>query len=274
MMIEASTQTSEIAKARSVAYGLIACTLREPEDGLIRELGEPERWHDWPVVIQDMDTDLGYRLADLKHRIASCGIEELREAHLRLFGHTVRGAVPPYELEYGQGEINQQTSELADINGFYSAFGVEMVPGEHERADHVSIESEFMSVLAAKEAYALAEENEEAYQIVRHAAHDFLQDHLGRWLPSFARRIEDRDPQGFYGAAARFALAFVAMDCQKFDIEVAHALLALRPANPAVDAGIDCGLEQQPPGARSDSFVQVGIDPSLGGSAEGGDLAD
>lgn len=267
---DVSRQTAEIAKARSAAYSLMACALGDPDDALMDSLGDADRWQEWPSIIQNADAQAGQSLADLKKYIVSSDNEQdhLRDTHLRLFGHTVRSLIPPYELEYGQGEINRQASELADINGFYSAFGMELMPGEHERTDHVSIECEFMSVLAVKEAFASAAENQEAYGVVRDAERHFLQDHLGCWLPSFARRIQDNDPEGFYGTVARFAQTFVAMDCNHFKIEIGQPLLALRPADPVLDANIDCGTGNRVPGAQGDSLVQVGVDPSLSGSVE------
>ena len=41
-----------------------------------------------------------------------------------LFGHTVRGEIPPYETEYGNEALFQQPQELGDLMGFYRAFGL------------------------------------------------------------------------------------------------------------------------------------------------------
>lgn len=44
----------------------------------------------------------------------------------RLLGHTVRSECPPYELEYRGSEVFQQSQTLADIMGFYRAFGFDV----------------------------------------------------------------------------------------------------------------------------------------------------
>src|SRR5262245_27764060 len=41
--------------------------------------------------------------------------DDMLDERNRLLGHTVRSACPPYELEYGQGEVFQQSQRLADI---------------------------------------------------------------------------------------------------------------------------------------------------------------
>ena len=44
--------------------------------------------------------------------------EDVLDARNQLLGHTVRSACPPYELEYGQAEVFQQSQRLADMAGF------------------------------------------------------------------------------------------------------------------------------------------------------------
>ena len=62
----------------------------------------------------------------------------------------------PYEGSYGAAPLLAgKGAALADIAGFYAAFG--MTPGAAEVEDHIAAELEFMSVLALKEAAALAE---------------------------------------------------------------------------------------------------------------------
>ena len=191
---------------------------------------------------------------------------ELQDTYHRLFGHAVRGACPPYEMEYGQGEIVQQAPLLADITGFYAAFGLELPPAVHERADHVSVECEFMSVLATKEAWARDSGISEAVEVIHDAQARFLEDHLGRWLPALSRRMEEADPDGFYGELARYAASFIEEECTRFGIDVGPPLLDLRPADPAADATISCGAEESCPGGREEPLVQLGIDRgSLGG---------
>ena len=68
--------------------------------------------------------------------------------HRELFGHTVRGPVPPYETEYGNEALFQLPHELGDLMGFYNAFGLTLKPGQRERADHISCECEFLMFLA------------------------------------------------------------------------------------------------------------------------------
>jgi nitrate reductase assembly molybdenum cofactor insertion protein NarJ len=67
-------------------------------------------------------------------------------------------------------------SLLADLEGFYQAFGYQ--PRNSEPPDHVAIETGFVSFLCLKQAYAIATGNQEAAEVTCKAAGRFVQDHL------------------------------------------------------------------------------------------------
>jgi DMSO reductase family type II enzyme chaperone len=179
--------------------------------------------------------------------------DALAAEHRRLFGHTARGAVPPYETEYGDDDLFQQPQELADLAGFVRAFGLTLHADAHERIDHVSCQCEFMFFLACKEAYALTRGDAETAAVTRDTARAFLRDHLARFAPAFARRLREADPAGFFGSLAGLLLALVSEDCARFGVGVGEESLRLRlPAVGCVPmgcgSGADCGL----PGAGAD----------------------
>lgn len=156
---------------------------------------------------------------------------------------------------------------LADVAGFYSAFGIELTREGHERPDHVSVECEFMSLLTAKEAHAALDGGgPEARTIVRDAQRSFLEDHLARWLPAFARRLVRADADGFYGSIGGLADAFIRVECRRLDAAAGSSLLELRPVDPERDTAIRCGPETGVPGAGAGGLVQLGLDLS-GGAA-------
>lgn len=114
------------------------------------------------------------------------------------------GGMPQLELT--------RTFELADVAGFYRAFGVKVRPGS-ERADHIITELEFMNLLAVKEAIALQEEGDgEHAEVCRDASRAFLEDHLGRWAPRLGERLVDASVHPVYRATGRLLASFVAFD--------------------------------------------------------------
>jgi DMSO reductase family type II enzyme chaperone len=270
MTVRAPSSELDVAHARCAAYALISYGFQYPDRELVRALADPARWTSWVDVIQRVAPDTVEHLAAVRAALqvgsgkaaGEPDVEpaERQETFNRLFGHAVRGKCPPYELEYGRSEIIQQAFFLADIAGFYTAFGMEVGRDTDERADHLTIESEFMSVLCAKEAYAIEEGNPDHLDIAVKAQRNFLKDHLARWLPAFAHRVQQADPQGFYGALAGFASAFVSAECRRFEIAAGPHTAELRPADPVLDTSISCGSLPDGPAGTGDGLVQLTVD--------------
>lgn len=128
--------------------------------------------------------------------------------HVFLFGRQVRCS--PYESAYsGLSPFGDKTARLADVAGFYEAFGVGPAAAQPDMEDHIGAELEFMSALALKEAYARGEGESEAAEITRGAEVAFLTDHLGRWAEAFAGEVEAATPLPFYTAAASLLAAWI-----------------------------------------------------------------
>lgn len=96
----------------------------------------------------------------------------------------------PYESDYGQNQAMTKGIELADLAGFYRAFGLDR-DGEgliKEMPDHISIELEFYAYLLMKQD-VLAQENDlVGSETVYEARKKFLFDHLGRFSALVATR--------------------------------------------------------------------------------------
>ncbi|MHC4990236.1 MAG: TorD/DmsD family molecular chaperone [Planctomycetota bacterium] len=170
-----------------------------------------------------------------------------------LFGHTVRATVCPYETEYGAGRVFQQTQELADLRGWYVAFGLERREDAVERADHIGVECEFAGFLCRKEALALAGNDGEQLEIGRLAYRRFLRDHLARFGMAVTVRIEKVDGDGFYGRLAGLCRRLLLAECRRLDIEPGPRALPLRPDSeddvPAACGAGDCDGKMECDGA-------------------------
>jgi TorA maturation chaperone TorD len=182
----------------------------------------------------------------------------LTAPHARLFGHS-QGLVCPFETEYGSGGSFRQPQELADIAGFYLAFGLRASAGADERADHVACECEFMGFLARKEAFVLAStrepdgigasEAEEMQDVVLRAAAGFLRDHLARFGLAFATRLVKESGGGFFGALGGVLIGLLHFECERLGVPAGAPTLQVRP--PALDdvpmgCGTACGAETGP----------------------------
>ncbi len=166
-------------------------------------------------------TEWGQSLAELRELTARLGYTnaaEMLSRHApgpdigaevsRLF---VRGVVPPYETSYesARSAPGGKTLALADIAGFYRAFGFQ---AQGERPDHLAPELEFVSLLCIKEAYARLTGETEGAEVCAEARSKFLREHLAPWLPSFRQRVAEETTDEALSNAAEAIVAIVLAD--------------------------------------------------------------
>ena len=184
------------------------------EDGLAELLGELEHALD--------DDDL---------------LDELQAEHDLLFGGAVR--CPPYEGSY-EADPFRQGRQIADLAGFYRAFGADSSGSAAERPDHAGCELEFLSFLAAKRLAALEAGDEEHAAVCLDAEETFLRDHLGRWFPAFCRDVAQATSSSAYRLLALAGERFVVAELARRGIEPAP--LSLRRWLSAVEGDeVACG---------------------------------
>jgi TorA maturation chaperone TorD len=182
---------------RGGVYQALAPGFTYPTSAVLEQL--KARWaellnaaHPWP----DGARQPFEQMMHLLHRTDG---EALEREHIRLFGPMGRCSL--HETAYGDaGRLLGKATQLADISGFYLAFGLQPTPVDTHPEDHITLELEFMSVLALKEAYAVAEGWTEQLEVTREAQVKFIQDHLGTWIDAMVDKLRTCDPHPFYAA--------------------------------------------------------------------------
>jgi DMSO reductase family type II enzyme chaperone len=210
---------------RARVYRVLAALFRAPEAGLL-EPGTLLELHELEPALarladekakQGSGRDLPQEASELARRLESADPARLAAAYQETFEPSGGLRCPPNETAHTAQTPQHalvRTFELADVAGFYRAFGVEVAPGT-ERPDHVGAELEFMHLLAVKEAVARQDEEAEHAQICRDAARAFLRDHLARWASRFAERLEEDATDPVYAQAGRLLGRFVEHDAQR-----------------------------------------------------------
>jgi TorA maturation chaperone TorD len=199
---------------RALVYRSLGSLFRPPEDGKLKAL-RGEQASELADSLHALGADSGLvglakQVADSLAKMDEARLAEEWEANFGVsgglrcpLGETAHTAESPQEAWLSG-------YRLADIAGFYKAFGVEVAP-ETDRPDQLAVELEFMHLLAVKEAVAEAQGEREDAALCREAAQKFLRDHLGRWTGEVRARLADG--QGaFYVLAATLLERFVDFD--------------------------------------------------------------
>jgi DMSO reductase family type II enzyme chaperone len=143
-------------------------------------------------------------------------IDGLREAgeyidfqaeYIRLFD--VGPMRPPLPLYGGEWGTTRKRSMEEDLR-FYRFFGMKVDESCKELPDHVTIELEFMQMLAFTEGTMRAC-GDDALPFLR-AQRDFLERHPGRWWPMLRRKMAGFERSRFYDSLTDLADAFFAAD--------------------------------------------------------------
>jgi DMSO reductase family type II enzyme chaperone len=213
---EASAVGALASEDRARVYRTLSRLFRPPDEQSVESL----RRHDFPELRAALgrlgaSADLRRAAKDLGVSLAGASAKHLGRAYHEIFEASGGLRCSPHETAHtaktGQQALTK-TFELADVAGFYRAFGVELTPGT-ERADHIAAELEFMHLLAVKEAVARRLEDEDEHvDVCREAARTFLGDHLGRWTPCLAECLEEAATDPLYSSAGRVLEGFVKLD--------------------------------------------------------------
>jgi TorA maturation chaperone TorD len=182
-------------------------------------------------------------LARLGEAAARADVAALGAEYVSLFDRAV--PCPPYEGAYLPPQMSGKAAQLADIAGFYRAFGLEPGAWQPDLEDHVGAELEFMSALALKEAWALAEDLAESAAVTRQAQCAFLAEHLGRWGTAFAAQVGATAVCALYKEAAELLTTWLAAEAERLDVTLAPVA---GPA-PSEDEPFTCPMAAPEPDA-------------------------
>jgi TorA maturation chaperone TorD len=192
---------------RAAAYALLARALAYPDETTFAALKETAAMAaDW---LEGTPLEVLVRQAMVAER------EPLQEAYVRNFTLSSSPDCPTFETAFLSIDAGQQTHRMADIAGFYRAFGVDpAAPGY--RPDDLPVELEFMGYLCRKELFAKERLGAPRVQQTLRAERMFLREHLGRWASPLGRRIAIHamaDP--FYFAAGEALSDWLEAECER-----------------------------------------------------------
>lgn len=248
-MADCSRATAaDLDLAREGIYRFLAAALRAPDSpgaALLRDraclLAAAEAADLLRASLAGDETRLGFGerpLASLTLRSLLAWLEadgSLGAEHHRVFGLLSSRECPLYETEYySTDEAFFRAQQLADVAGFYAAFGLTVSRQEPERPDYLPLQLEFMAFLLMKK--RLAASDPVQGQVCAEAETTFFRDHLAWWLPSFVTGLHHKAASGPYAALAEFLAAFLPLERERCGLPPPKAPLPVTGAETAEGA--------------------------------------
>ncbi len=210
--------SDELIAPRSTLYGSISALFSDPESEkfsmLISTALQGSALDACFQLEEKLDlkkTNLSGSFQKLMARLDSSNLAIISNEFVDVFGHTLSKQIAPYALEHLKNkDLFFQTQKLADLNGFYKAFGLEVE--SIERADHISTQSEFLSFLLLKHCLAKQNSLSEEKEICKKAFSDFQRDHFFEWVEMFAKNLTTHVDSDFYLLTGNFLSEFLKLE--------------------------------------------------------------
>ena len=177
--------------SKSAAFASISAFFRRPAD-------VDRRWLE--TVIDEVPIN---RRAEF--RAVRYAINSDRDSYSEILGGT--GVCQDGEIGYRPK--TPAGAVLADLAGFYRAFGYPFESGTGEKPDHIAVELQFVSFMFAKEAHALASGDTDTADVVSGARVMFLSDHLALWVTAIADSLKQRAAGSGYDLAGELLVELV-----------------------------------------------------------------
>jgi DMSO reductase family type II enzyme chaperone len=188
-----SSEGELLAAARSGAYRLFAEAMAYPDDEFVEWLKSGDLAEALHSHLEAIDPTLCGSEARWQALSTAGTNEEIAVEYTRLFETGAKG--PPCAL-YGGLYGGARMKVMEEAVRFYNHFGLTLSGAPRELPDHLATQLEFAHYLAYREAETLsAGEDAGPY---RRAQRDFLDRHLGSWIPKLCDRVRKEAAAPFF----------------------------------------------------------------------------
>lgn len=207
-------ETSPPTAACVQASTALALGFDRPTDELVAAIEDGSL----AAVLRTAGDDLGLRaMTDAGDELDDIAVDRqsLMDEYTAVFAPSDDDGPVPYEAHYAPGSLVTNTDILADIAGFYRAFGLDVSDDRRDRVDALATELEYLGFLGLRHRQWAAADDGEAVTVATDATASFLEDHLGRWVGRFVEDTLDGAEHPLYRQLARALEAIVDAECDR-----------------------------------------------------------
>jgi len=160
----------------------------------------------WRALLSEAVPDILLDLKDALEKIdmaSDSELEDLLWEYTRLFIGPYKLPCPPWESVYTSPKRLMMQEAYDEVRDYYNKAGL-TVNNQGIMADHIGAELNFLAVVLQK-----AHSDTKKEQYYRDLTRGFLDEHVIKWIPQFARDMEDAADLLFYKTLARVTRSMI-----------------------------------------------------------------
>lgn len=205
---------SHVAADRSCVYRWLSLGFYAPDAALVEAICSGKLKQEWLDATSWLGKDQQSFLTCLNglDQYTNVSLAELQDSHESLFGKSVE-RVSAREAAYCWRAATHPIEVVEEVNhtliNIYGQYGLKPRPGME---DSLPVELEFLSYLCQVEAKEWQAQASKTAREMRRQERAFLTDHLGRWLPEFCQRVDERMDRSFYSVLSALAIRWLKLE--------------------------------------------------------------
>lgn len=212
-MTDANCEPGSRAVIRSKLYQLFAFAITYPDSEWVAAVKTGEQADSLIELLQQLDDDLVREIDYKSLSDSGCSETALAVEYTRLFDVGSGGS--PVSL-YGGHHHGGRITAMEDVLRFYNHFGLQLDTSQNELPDHLISELEFLHFMTFQEArYEVQKQDASHYQ---RGQKDFIERHIGRWLPKLYNKLQEQQPLPYYTALFGLLNRFIQHEQQELGI--------------------------------------------------------
>jgi TorA maturation chaperone TorD len=217
-----------ILTGQVLTLGLLSNILySEPDLAFLQQLAEGDVFSEAPFAEDQPDTIAGLELlSNWSKTLLSDGngstFEEVKVDYMRLLVGTEDFKTPPWESVYFNEERIIFHEKTLKVRAWYRRFGLASEKLYNEPDDHIALEISFIAHLASLSLEALNTNDKMAFEKTLKAQHDFLEEHLLRWGPTWCTLVYENAQTDFYKGVALLLQGVLTELKEIFDLQVSR----------------------------------------------------
>jgi TorA maturation chaperone TorD len=226
----AKVSWAEILTGELLLFGLLGKILyMYPEESWLQPLFEDAIFAEAPFAGEHPDVIAGSALletlAEQYQRDTNGTISDLKVDYTRLFDHTDRIPVAPWESVYLNTDNLLFQEQTLGVRSWYNAYGLEITNKYKEPDDHIGLELAFLAHLANLSLNTLKEGDESKFEEMLSAQRRFLSAHPLRWIPTWCNLVEKHAHTDFYRGVALILRGALMKIAEVLDLEIPKGLV-------------------------------------------------